>query len=703
MITPLAAPSGSPPNSDPARSRRGRGGNAAPAVRALEILPEIVRRRPRSSVLLALALLGLIAYANALPNSFHFDDNEGIVSNASLRSLANIPAYFTDPIIFRFTRRLDWRPILQITYALDYAIGGLNSTVFNLTNLLFHIGTAWLIFLTVAEIGRQRPARFSPVAGVSAAWISFGAAALFTVHTVNTQTVDYVWARSSLLAAFFYLLAFYCHLRGPLSGASERNLSWHLAALGAFAFSLGSKATAVSLPATLLAYEALFLNPAWRNPVLLYLKEPRRLIKYIPTLAVLLAYIALRSVLMPKSTATYLISTSWVSRSTYLFTQFRAWVYYIRLYLWPDPLIFDYPGFGWSTSLWSAGVLASLALVLAINIGAWLVRRRQPLLSFFTFWFFITLLPEASIIVRPDEVTGHRPYLAYAGLSVIAALVGFRFAMWIWRRRKHSAPPEAYFRLACGVLLGLVLVALTGATIRRNLDWRDEIALWNDVIRKDPTNARAYMSLGLKYVKQENYEKALALLDQAVRMSPGYAEAYVHRGNLNLLIGRYDQALSDLTLAIERGGDLPFAFLHRGEVYRKLGRYDEALKDYKSALQLAPQFPDAYFGIAMVYWERKELPQATTTCRKLLEIEPDSRRSYICLGSLLMHQGIFSEARNVYHNGVVLFPQNSTLWYGLGTAYEELGLYKEARDAYSKSSSLERETSLEKRQSPLVQ
>lgn len=39
-------------------------------------------------------MLSLIAYANALPNSFHFDDFEGIGENASLRDLRNIPSYF---------------------------------------------------------------------------------------------------------------------------------------------------------------------------------------------------------------------------------------------------------------------------------------------------------------------------------------------------------------------------------------------------------------------------------------------------------------------------------------------------------------------------------------------------------------------------------------------------------------------------------
>ncbi len=649
-------------------------------------MQDLVRRHPKTAALLALALAGLAAYANALAGSFHYDDMEGIVQNLSLRDLKNIPSYFVDPIIFRFTSRLDWRPILQTTYALDYAIGGPGPAMFHVTNVVFHVGAAWLIFLIVAALAEKPAARLPPATFVSRFWIALVPALLFTVHTVNSQTVDYIWARSSLLAAFFYLLAFYCHLRGPFGSPERRRPLWHAGALGAFALALGSKATAVSLPGMLLAYEVLLLNPAGQNPLRLYFKEPRRLVKYIPTLVVLLAYTWLRMDVTPRTTRQF-FSGPWINRTAYLLTQFRAWVYYLKLYLWPDPLILDYPGFGWSTSLWDWRVLLSLALVLMLLAAAWRARRREPVLSFFTLWFFIALLPESSVIVRPDAVTGHRPYLAYAGLSVAAAVLSFKAAGAL-RRRWLAGWPEGRFRLAYGVALGLVVVALTAATIRRNLDWRDEVTLWSDVVRKDPGNARAYRVLGVEYTEREDYAKAGEMLAKAIELAPRNLDAYLYRGNLNLLLGKYDDALADLNRSMEKGGRSPFNFFYRGELYRQTGRYDEALKDYRSALALNGRFPDAYFGIAMVHWQRKELAQATTACAKLLDLDRDNRRSYICLGSLLMHQGRFGEAMKIYYNGVARFPENSTLWYGLGTAYEELGLYKEAQLAYGNSNAL---------------
>src|ERR1044072_2802624 len=117
-------------------------------------------RRHRTALALALiSVLGFIAYANGLRNGFHFDDFEGIVDNAVLRDLKNIPSFFVKPLIFRFISDLDWRPILQTTYALNYAIHGADPTVFHATDLLFHICAASMIFLIVGEILRSEERR----------------------------------------------------------------------------------------------------------------------------------------------------------------------------------------------------------------------------------------------------------------------------------------------------------------------------------------------------------------------------------------------------------------------------------------------------------------------------------------------------------------------------------------------------------------
>lgn len=649
-------------------------------------------RYPRLFPLCALGLISLIAYTNSLPNSFHFDDFVGIVRNPTIRDLRNIPSYFTDTSSWSLAHGRDWRPVLQITYALNYFLGGLNPLVFRFFNLLFHIGTAFLIYLIVDEMRKGSPLEVPRESLWSMNLPALLPGALFAVHTANTEAINYIWARSSLLAAFFYLLAFYFFLRGPLGGKKERNPLWHVGGLLSFALGVATKATAITLPATLILYEVLFLNPTWQSPLKLFRLEPWRLKKYIPAASIFLAYILLRVILLP-GTYTSIMAPGRVTSISYLLTQFRAWVYYLRLFLWPDPLIVDFPGFGWSHSLWDTRVLLSLGLILCIVGLAWRLRKSEPLITFFTFWFFMALLPEASFIPLRDAVTGYRPYLANVGLSIVVTFLSLKTGIWIWNKFKWIGEKSSLrFWPLYGVFFGLVLVALTAATIKRNQDWRDDVTLWSDVLRKDPTSPRAYMNLGLQLLQKGDYREAEWMFEKAVELAPRNSYAYTLRGYFNFVLDRDDQALSDFNNAVKLGPRFPYNFFYRGELYRKIGEYDKALNDYQSALRLRPKFTDAHFGMAMVHLQRKELMEATEACRKIIEIDRDDPRGYTCLGGLLMEQERFPDALKVYQEGLARIPQDSELWYSSGVAYEKNDMYQEAADAFEKASLLMRGT-----------
>jgi Tfp pilus assembly protein PilF len=595
----------------------------------------------------ALSLICLIAYTNSLPNSFHFDDFHGIVYNPTVHNLKYIPTYFTDPSTFTLAMSQDWRPILQITYALNYLIGGLSPALFRLFNLFLHIGTAFLIYVVVAEKAKGSPLfpspHSSPVKGEEVTSITAGegctkialfAALLFAVHTVNTEAMNYIWARSSVLVAFFYLLAFYCFIRGPLSGRTEGNIVWYLGGLAAYALGLGTKGTGITLPSILVLYEVLFLNPTRQNPLKLFRAEPRRLKKYIPVATILLAYVVLRIILLPW-TFTRVITAREITSTSYLLTQFRVWVYYLRLFLWPHPLLVDFYGFGWSHSFLDSKVLLALVVIIAFLGLAWLVRSSEPFISFFLSWYFITLLPESSFIPLTNPVAIFRAYLPYVGLSVVATLLTAKGGMWIWRKMKGEEEAGwQRFWLTYRIALALVLIVLTAATIKQNQIWRNEMTLWSYVLKYDPTNPRAHMYVGLEYLDKDNYKAAEGMFEKAVELNPKDYYAYMLRGYFNSLVNRDERALSDYNQAIKLDPRSPYNFFYRGELYSKRGQYDKALSDYEAALGLKPFYTDAHAGIARVYWLRGEFKKLAEACTKIIEIDPTDQRGYRCLQAL---------------------------------------------------------------------
>ena len=97
---------------------------------------------------LAAFILLLIAYANHFNNDFHFDDYHAIVNNIHIRSLKNIPSFFTDPKMFS-ADPAHWglRSIVTTSLAIDYWLGGgLQPFYFQLSTFIWHILLCGLLF-----------------------------------------------------------------------------------------------------------------------------------------------------------------------------------------------------------------------------------------------------------------------------------------------------------------------------------------------------------------------------------------------------------------------------------------------------------------------------------------------------------------------------------------------------------------------------
>jgi hypothetical protein len=330
---------------------------------------------------LALIILGLIAFLNSLSNSFHFDDYDAIVNNTAIRDLKHLPSYFTDISTWTMSKSVDWRPLVLTTFALNYRMGGINPVFFRLTNLALHIGVAFFLFLIFKNIAARSAARLPGLSTRTVTWLALFASGLFLVHTANSEVVNYIFARSTLLATFFYVAAFYCYLRGPFSGQEPYSRFWHLAAVISLILAVCSKASAVTLPLSLAVFEIIFLNPSWQSPWHLFKRDPRRLKKYLPPALLGLAYVALRPSFVRRLVVGIFTGDKTESALAYLYTQFRAWVYYVSLFFWPDPLIFDYPGFGLSSSLWETRVCSPRAGVDYSGNGLEAMEK-APVISF---------------------------------------------------------------------------------------------------------------------------------------------------------------------------------------------------------------------------------------------------------------------------------------------------------------------------------
>src|SRR4030066_2077277 len=233
----------------------------------------------RYKIFIIIALLSVAVYANSIPNGFVYDDDIYVVENPNIRDIKNIPASFVHPeYLTSLGHKSHYRPLVMISYTINYWIGGLNPAVYRITNLLFHIGTAFLLFLTVEAILHRN----GEIRGLTSYhFIALASALIFAVHPFNSEAVNYITARSSLMSGFFYLLSFYfwVRFRGGKTEVRSKKLEirskmsvegfsnflpltsyFYLASLLAFLFGILSKEIVITLPVVLWLYDLYFVH-----------------------------------------------------------------------------------------------------------------------------------------------------------------------------------------------------------------------------------------------------------------------------------------------------------------------------------------------------------------------------------------------------------------------------------------------------------
>lgn len=487
----------------------------------------MVKFRANRLAIAALFLLGLIAYSNSFHNSFHyFDDIDSIINNPCIRNLGNLRGIW------------DYWPTRFVTFlslALNYRLCGLDVFGYHVFNFFVHLACAialWRLVLLTFDTPIMKKDTLKARAGA----IAFFSAAVFLLHPLQTQPVNYIIQRATLLAAFFYITSVGLYARARIGICrNPASLSWKLYYAGSLLsaiMSLFSKEMAVSLPLAILLYEFFFFETkkgsGWKYAFA------------FPALILLLPLTVM------STGATNFIgmcnigtARSGISVWHYLLTEARVIITYIRLAFMPVNQNFDYD-YPVATSLVSVPVLSSLAIIIMILAWAMKISGRYRMMSFCIFWFFAALLPESGIVPIKDVIFEHRLYLSVGAFSVFLVICVF----YLLRGRRFLVPV---------VTLSFLIVSYAFLTHDRNKAWRDELTLWNDTVNKSPLKARPYNNRGNAYGKEGLHKKALSDFNKSIELKPDYAEAYYNRAVAYFYMGDYDRSREDARKAQSLG------------------------------------------------------------------------------------------------------------------------------------------------------
>jgi Tfp pilus assembly protein PilF len=555
-----------------------------------------------------IALAGLAAYHNSLSGPFVFDDAPTVQENATIRHLWPVWEALCPP---HNGSTAEGRPVLNLSFALSYATGGGNVWSYHVFNLAVHLLAGLALFGIVRrtlQSGRERqPGSLT---------FAFAVALLWTVHPLGTESVTLISDRAESLMGLFYLLTLFCFIKGGGKETSGPSVWLCLSVITCF-LGMATKEVMVSAPLIVLLYDRTFLSGTFREAW-------RRHRAYYSLLASSWALLALLVVGMGGNRGQVAGFGTAVPWWAYLLTQCRAIVMYLKLAVWPHPLVLDY---GRAVVVHPIAVLPQAVFLLLLVTGTLVALRRGNALGFLGAWFLAILAPSSSVVpLASQTMAEHRMYLPLAAVVVLGVL-------GIQRVLRSAGMGTALFL----VVVAALAAGLGFLTARRNEDYRTELGLWRATVRDCPGNGYAHYNLAFMLGREPGRTaEAISEYREALRLDPEYAPAHNNLGNA--LASRPEgipEAVYEYRVAIALKPDYAEAHNNLGMALAgQPGNLAAAESEFRAALRIDPGYADAHVNLGnALSGIPGRLPEAIAEYQAALGTDPDSIEAHFNLGN----------------------------------------------------------------------
>lgn len=570
-------------------------------------MPPKAKPRSFSAPILLLPLISilLLAYFNTFSGPFIFDDRHLVTENRGIKQL--------DDIYLAMAYDTPSRPVMMLSFAVNYYFGGLRVFGYHIANLLLHSFSCLLLFALIL----RTPYRIQARGKISFAML---ASLLFAIHPVYTEAVTYISSRSELLCAFFYLLAFYFFLGFRLSRNSRKKKILYLLALICYFLAFWAKEIAITFLAVIILHDFFFFHQGTNKrmqgmglsgQIISFLKE--RGLHHLPFLLEAVLFFIMRYFYLGEVLEKDSSFVQTYGRMAYFLTQCRVVpFYYVRKFFTPFNLNFE-PDYPVAQSFFALSTVVYLISSLLLIATPFLILKKNKAAAFFLFFFLIALTPTSSIVPILDVAVEHRLYLPGVGLVLLAACLcsacaGFR------GRKMHQV-----FWTPVVLLLPPLLLSI--GCIKRNSAYRSPEAIWEDTIAKSPHRARPYFGLGYYYYEAGEKQKALLFYKKALSIKPDYPDLHMAFGEFYKKEGLLDLAREHAEIAVAL--DPKYAFYHNllGDIYQRKGLHEKSAEEFMQTIRLKPLYPPGHYNLGNYYAGKGEYKKAAELYRKALSLD----------------------------------------------------------------------------------
>ena len=576
---------------------------------------------PRFLGLLALSVCVLCLYSTSIGHNFLFDEKSIIENNPFIKDLSLAPrllkqGFFHSEGMAELAWEQRYRPLTSFTFALDYALWGLNPMGYNLTNTVIHLLVCLVLYALIAK-----------AFGSDA--VACLAALFFAVHTVHVEAVTYIASRSDPLGAFLMLAAIWCYWDSrPKAGLL-------LYGLGLFV-----KENTIFLPAYLLLLEVSLMKRTWR----------RVLIDLSPYAVAAVAFVVLRAVLVPVPLpprpdfpgAVYrVLSMGWPV------------VNYLRCVLVPSRFEFGRQ-VAFAQSLLDPTVLVS-CLVYLLLLLLWALTWRKRVVFFGVGLFLMSLFPCLQWMPFSPVWAEHYLYVPLIGLVFVVA-----FLLKLVLELRSSGARNLILCVYAAFLLFLSV-----KTWRRNDLYNDPLEFYRLLAEgESPYAGHGLQYLGINALENGRPEEAYAFFQRSQSRSP-MATTENFLGVAALRTGRNDMAFRHFNAAYRGEPDEGYR-LNMGVALMRMKRLEEATSVFLAVQARVPSYGEAYENLVRVHElsgnPRAALDWGERGLESLAQQETKYLRLLLKMAGVAYRSGEYGEMRRYLER--LLAKNPDAFWYG---------------------------------------
>ena len=522
-----------------------------------------------------IAVFAFILYAQVLTFDLVYCDDVNIIKTDFNRisSISNLSKEFFSGYI-----NTDYyRPIINISFLLNGVIGGQNTFIYHLSNILFHITACSLVFYILLNLGYKRS-------------VSLAAALIYAASPIFVNAVAWIPGRNDVIMSIFAYAAFLNIIKFKKTGLNKYviyNILFYLLAVL-------SKETALLLPVLFFAY--IILDDQ----------------KY-------------RVSIITKSTAgwTIVILIWFILRSSAdlgsNINRFGFDVILMNLSVIPEFMIKFLVPFNLSVLPTYSLLLTVLGSIIIISflIYAYITKKFTKKIIFGFGWFLILLFPTIFVTVTNsndwNQYLECRSYLPIFGIILILLnIIPEKF-------RDFELKINAY------IILGIIAI-LSIITLAESRNYQNELTFYESAVSDSPKQALYNEILGNIYFDRKFFDLAEKKYIQMAQDNPNYTKYQLKLGEYYFNRQMFKEAIPPLNkaIALDSSNKNAMSMLINSYYYDK--QYEKAISILDNIYIEVEKYPDAVYDLLNIVIEQKQFKKAGDIAVQFVEAGADKHK-----------------------------------------------------------------------------